>query len=133
MPLHPGVYAKMLADKCRRHRAKVFLINTGWTGGPYGEGDRISLSHTRRMVAAALSGELNDTECRIDPVFGFEVPVNIEGIPERILDPRRTWADGAAYDARAAKLDISFIVGSGKAGDNTNRLLLNYLRCDGAN
>jgi phosphoenolpyruvate carboxykinase (ATP) len=108
MPLHPGVYAKMLADKCRRHRAKIFLINTGWTGGPYGEGDRISLSHTRRMVAAALGGELDNAECRIDPVFGFEVPEALEGIPKRILDPRQTWADSAAYDARAAQLASMF-------------------------
>ncbi|MDH3254939.1 MAG: phosphoenolpyruvate carboxykinase (ATP) [Acidobacteriota bacterium] len=108
MPRHPGVYAKMLADKCRRHRAKVYLINTGWTGGAYGEGDRISLSHTRRMVAAALSGELDSVDCRIDPVFGFEVPRSIEGIPEQILDPKKTWADPEAYDALAGKLARMF-------------------------
>jgi phosphoenolpyruvate carboxykinase (ATP) len=108
MPLHPGVYAEMLAEKCHRHRAKVWLINTGWTGGPYGVGDRISLSHTRRMVAAALGGELDSVECRVDPVFGLDVPRWLEGVPEGVLDPRKTWSDPVAYDDRAGKLAEMF-------------------------
>ncbi len=108
MPLHPPVYAKMLGEKIRRHGAQVWLINTGWTGGPHGEGERIPLPHTRRMVDAVLSGELLDAETRIDEVFGLEVPLAVEGVPSAILDPRLTWGDGAAYDAQSAKLAEMF-------------------------
>jgi len=104
LPLHPGVYARMLGEKLARHQANVWLVNTGWTGGPYGVGSRMKLSHTRRMVIAALSGELDRGSFVIDPVFGFAVPAEVEGIPEIILTPRATWKDGAAYDAQAAKL-----------------------------
>ena len=109
LPLHPGTYATMLAEKTRRHGAKVWLVNTGWTGGPFGVGERMSLADTRRMVTAALSGRLDDVACRVDPVFGFNVPERVDGVAAEILRPRDTWADAAAYDARAGHLAEMFI------------------------
>jgi phosphoenolpyruvate carboxykinase (ATP) len=108
MPLHPGVYAELLGERLRRHRAGVWLINTGWSGGPYGEGDRIELRHTRRMVHAALGGELDGVETVEDPVFGLAVPRRVEGVPDELLRPRDTWADPARYDAKAAELAEMF-------------------------
>ena len=108
MPLHPGVYAEMLGDRLRRHGARVWLINTGWTGGPHGVGSRIRLGHTRRMVTAALSGGLDDIEMSADPVFRLEIPRAVEGVPSELLRPRATWEDGAAYDERAAELAAMF-------------------------
>lgn len=109
MPLHPGVYSKMLADKTERHGAKIWLVNTGWSGGPYGVGERIKLRFTRRMVRAALAGELDNVEVRADPVFGVDVPMAVEGVPAELLDPRATWSDKAAYDAKAAALAAMFV------------------------
>ena len=108
MPRHPSVYAEMLGDRIRRHGSSVWLINTGWTGGPHGVGRRMDLSATRRMVNAALGGELEGVETRTDPVFGFAVPKAIEGVPTEVLTPRDTWEDAAAYDARAAELASMF-------------------------
>jgi phosphoenolpyruvate carboxykinase (ATP) len=109
LPLHPGVYARMLGELLDRHGARVWLVNTGWTGGPPGVGSRIKLAYTRRMVRAALAGHLDRVATRTDPVFGLEVPERIEGIPAEVLDPRRTWADGAAYDAQAHRLADMFV------------------------
>jgi phosphoenolpyruvate carboxykinase (ATP) len=108
LPLAPGVYAKMLGERIARHGAKVWLVNTGWTGGPYGTGSRMRLAHTRAMVAAALSGALDKAAFRTDPVFGVEVPVAVPGVPAEVLTPRQTWADPAAYDAQARKLATMF-------------------------
>ncbi len=108
MPMHPGVYAKLLGEKIEKHGAKVFLVNTGWTGGPYGIGSRMSLKHTRRMVTAALTGELDTVETSADPFFGLHIPKRIEGIPDEILNPRNTWADKEAYDTQAKKLTELF-------------------------
>jgi phosphoenolpyruvate carboxykinase (ATP) len=108
LPLHPGVYARMLGEKIERHGVKVWLINTGWTGGSFGTGRRIALAHTRRMVTAALSGELEGVETRTDPVFDLAVPKHVEGVPDQLLDPRATWADPEAYDRRAAALAEMF-------------------------
>ncbi len=108
LPRHPGVYARMLGEKIARHGARVWLVNTGWTGGAYGTGTRMKLSHTRTMVRAALAGALDGARFRKDPVFGVEVPVEVPGVPAGILDPRSTWKDGAAYDAQAARLAKMF-------------------------
>ena len=94
----------MLIDRLRAQDATVWLVNTGWTGGPYGTGERMNIAHTRSMVRAALSGALDDVEMRIDPTFGIEVPLTCPDVPDTFLDPRATWADGDAYDAAAAKL-----------------------------
>jgi phosphoenolpyruvate carboxykinase (ATP) len=108
LPLHPGVYAGMLGEKLKRHNARVWLLNTGWTGGPYGVGQRIKLGFTRRMVTAALSGELDNVETWTDPIFGLAVPVRIDGVPDKLLRPRETWQNPADYDAQASKLADMF-------------------------
>lgn len=104
MPLHPVTYADLLGEKIDRHGVQAWLINTGWTGGPYGEGKRIRLAYTRRMVSAALNGELDQAEFRQDEHFGVLVPKAVQDVPDEVLDPRTTWADGRAYDAQAEKL-----------------------------
>ena len=108
LPRHPSVYAEMLGERLREHQAQVWLINTGWTGGPFGEGTRMKLSHTRLMVRHALSGALDDVEMVPDPVFGIEVTVAVSDVPSEVLRPRNTWKDPAAYDARAALLARMF-------------------------
>jgi phosphoenolpyruvate carboxykinase (ATP) len=104
LPLPPGVYAKMLGEKIAKHNVRVWLVNTGWTGGPYGTGSRMKLSYTRAMVRAALDGALDKVAYRKDPVFGVEIPESVPDVPASVLDPRATWSDGAAYDAQARKL-----------------------------
>ncbi|MFP5342896.1 MAG: phosphoenolpyruvate carboxykinase (ATP) [Candidatus Limnocylindria bacterium] len=104
MPRHPGEYAAMLIERLRAQDATVWLVNTGWTGGPYGTGERMNIAHTRSMVRAALSGALDDVEMRVDPTFRVEVPLTCPDVPASFLDPRSTWADGDAYDAAAARL-----------------------------
>ena len=108
LPRHPGVYAKMLGEKLREHSAKVWLVNTGWSGGGHGVGSRMKLSHTRAMVNAALSGALGGAEFAQDPVFGVDVPISVPGVPAEVLRPRDIWTDGEAYDASAAKLAAMF-------------------------
>jgi phosphoenolpyruvate carboxykinase (ATP) len=104
LPLHPGVYARMLGERVARHRVKCWLVNTGWTAGPYGEGHRIRLGHTRALVRAALEGKLTDVPTHEDPIFGLQVPQRVPGVPKEILDPRGTWQDPGRYDAQARKL-----------------------------
>ncbi|WP_421952179.1 phosphoenolpyruvate carboxykinase [Pelagibacterium sp.] len=104
MSLHPTVYGRMLKKRIRESLAECWLINTGWTGGAYGVGQRISIKDTRRLLNAALSGELINVPARIDPVFGFSVPLAVEGVDSKLLTPRETWEDKAAYDRQSAKL-----------------------------
>ncbi len=104
LPLHPTVYAEMLGEKIDEHGAQVFLVNTGWTGGGYGVGERINLPYTRAMVRAAIAGKLNDVETVQDPIFGLHMPTTIEGVPTDMLNPRNVWEDKEAYDAQATKL-----------------------------
>jgi phosphoenolpyruvate carboxykinase (ATP) len=104
LPQPPAVYARMLGKKLDEHGAQVWLVNTGWTGGPYGEGHRMPIAATRRMLHAALSGELDSVEYRADPTFGFDVPTSVPGVETSLLDPRSTWADSAAYDQKASEL-----------------------------
>ena len=108
LPLHPGVYAKLLGEKLQEHGSRVWMINTGWTGGGYGVGSRIPLKHTRRMVTAALSGELNEVPTTTDPIFGLEVPQQVEGVPATILQPSSGWSDAAAYQKVAHRLAQMF-------------------------
>jgi phosphoenolpyruvate carboxykinase (ATP) len=108
LPLHPGVYAKMLGERIAKHRVKCWLVNTGWTGGPYGVGSRMKLSHTRAMLRAALAGALDNVSFKKDPIFGFEVPTSVPDVPVELLTPRSTWSDPAAYDAQARKLATMF-------------------------
>ncbi|HUC43233.1 MAG TPA: phosphoenolpyruvate carboxykinase (ATP) [Candidatus Sulfotelmatobacter sp.] len=104
LPLHPNEYAKMLGEKIRAHRPTVWLINTGWTAGPYGVGHRMAIPYTRAMIRAALSGAISATSLVTDPVFGLRVPSTVPHVPAGVLTPRETWADRSAYDAQAAKL-----------------------------
>jgi len=108
LPRHPGVYAAMLAERLEQHDAPVWLVNTGWTGGPYGIGTRMAIDHTRTMVRAALSGALDGVVSETDPIFGVEVPTAVPGVPSEILRPRGTWPDPAAYDAKARELAAMF-------------------------
>ncbi|WP_375450269.1 phosphoenolpyruvate carboxykinase (ATP) [uncultured Devosia sp.] len=104
MPLHPSVYGEMLAEKLASSGAKAWLINTGWTGGSYGVGRRIDLASTRLLLNAALGGTLEQSPMRMDALFGFAVPLAVEGVAPGLLTPRDTWADSEAYDAKAAYL-----------------------------
>jgi len=104
LPQPPAVYARMLAEKLDAHGVTVWLVNTGWTGGPYGEGHRMPIQATRRLLHAALSGELDSVDYRTDEVFGFDIPVEVPGVERSLLDPRSTWHDPVAYDAKAQEL-----------------------------
>jgi phosphoenolpyruvate carboxykinase (ATP) len=104
LPLPPTVYADLLGEKITKHGAKVWLINTGWTGGPYGVGSRMQLAYTRAIVHAALNGSLDQVEYVKDPIFGLEVPTTCPDVPDAVLMPRNTWADKTAYDNQAKKL-----------------------------
>jgi phosphoenolpyruvate carboxykinase (ATP) len=104
MPRHPAVYGEMLKDRLARTGADCWLVNTGWTGGPYGDGYRMPIQETRAILHAALSGALKKAAFRTDPFFGFAVPIGIAGVDPALLDPRGTWKDAAAYDAQAARL-----------------------------
>jgi phosphoenolpyruvate carboxykinase (ATP) len=104
MPRQPAEYAAMLTDRLERHGVRAWLVNTGWTGGPYGTGQRMNIDHTRSMVRAALDGRLDDVPTRLDPVFGLEVPTACPDVPAAFLNPRGTWPDPEAYDRQAAIL-----------------------------
>ena len=104
LPLPPSRYATMLAEKIDRHQPSVWLINTGWTGGPYGTGSRIKIPYTRAMLNAALSGGLDAAAFDRDRLFGIDVPRTVPGVPSELLKPRGTWADVSAYDAQAARV-----------------------------
>ena len=100
----PTKYAEMLGSLIDQHRSRVWLVNTGWTGGAYGTGKRMKLGYTRAMVRAALAGELDDVASVTDPTFGLAVPQQVRGVPTEVMSPRDTWSDPAAYDAQARKL-----------------------------
>ena len=117
LPLHPGKYAAMLGEKMRKHQVKVWLVNTGWTGGLYGVGKRIRLCHTRSMITAVLDGKLEQVEYVQHPVFGIDIPVSCPDVPDEILNPRITWADKNAYDVTAMNLAKQFIHNFAKYSD----------------
>ncbi len=108
LPLPPSRYASMLGEKIAKHRARVWLVNTGWSGGPYGVGARMKIRFTRAMIRAALAGELDAVEYEQDPVFNVAVPTSCPDVPADVLKPRATWADPAEYDRQAAKLARMF-------------------------
>jgi phosphoenolpyruvate carboxykinase (ATP) len=109
MVLHPSRYAVLLAEKIKRHDVTCWLVNTGWTGGPYGTGQRMKIEHTRALLNAALDGSLAKVDFRKDPVFGIAVPLSCPGVPTEILDPRNTWSDKSDYDTQAHKLARLFV------------------------
>ena len=108
LPRHPGEYAQMLVDRLEQTGVPVWLVNTGWTGGPYGTGHRMNINHTRNMVRAAINGELDGVETVVDPVFRVAVPTHVPGVPDEVLVPRHTWADTAAYDEAARRIAALF-------------------------
>ncbi|MBT2217045.1 phosphoenolpyruvate carboxykinase (ATP) [Virgibacillus dakarensis] len=108
LPLAPSTYAEMLGEKIDQFNSNVFLVNTGWTGGSYGLGNRIKLSYTRAMVHSALEGELNTVETVKEDIFGLEIPMHVPGVPDEVLIPRNTWTDKSAYDDAAKALALKF-------------------------
>ena len=108
----------MLGEKLAKHGAQTWLVNTGWSGGPHGVGKRMSIKHTRALIAAALSGALQEAPCREDPVFGVMVPQECPGVPSEVLWPRNTWADPAAYDQQARHLAQLFAANFVKFADS---------------
>lgn len=117
MPLHPDRYAELLGKRLTEHGSKVWLINTGWIGGPYGVGERISIPYTRAIVNAVLDGKLDDAPTRTAPVFGFEIPIQVPGVPDSVLAPRDSWEDRAAYDAQELRLARMFVENFKKFAD----------------
>ena len=109
LPLNPNVYARGLGDRIARHESRVWLVNTGWTGGPFGVGSRMKIAYTRAMITAALSGALDNVQYQRHPIFNLDMPTSCPGVASEVLDPRSTWADRAAYDAQAAKLAAMFV------------------------
>ena len=120
MPRNPGDYADMLGTKIRSSNAGVYLVNTGWSGGPYGEGSRMDINMTRAMVEAALSGDLEKVEYKEDPLFHILVPQSCPNVPCEILNPKNTWKDKQKFDERAAKLAKEFSAAFDKAYGNKN-------------
>jgi phosphoenolpyruvate carboxykinase (ATP) len=104
LPLPPQTYSRMLGEKITKHDARVWLVNTGWTGGPFGVGQRMKLKYTRAMLRAALEGKLDEVPTEKDPVFGLEIPLSCPDVPDTVLRPRDTWSDASAYDEQARKL-----------------------------
>ncbi|MEO9258622.1 MAG: phosphoenolpyruvate carboxykinase (ATP), partial [Crocinitomicaceae bacterium] len=109
LPLHPAKYAEMLGQKMKESDVKVWLINTGWSGGAYGIGSRISLKYTRAMITAALEGELNNVQYAKHEIFGVEMPLSCPNVPVEMLNPKNTWTDKNAYDAKSNQLAEQFI------------------------
>lgn len=109
MTLHPTRYADLLQEKLEKHGSQAYLVNSGWSGGPYGVGERMSIKTTRSCIDAIMNGSINDAEFKTDPVFGFEVPVALPGVDSHLLDPRSTWADQSAYEAAEKKLAGMFV------------------------
>jgi phosphoenolpyruvate carboxykinase (ATP) len=104
LPLPPETYSRMLGEKITKHGSRVWLVNTGWTGGPFGTGERMKLQYTRAMLRAALDGELDEVATEKDPIFGLEIPLECPDVPKEILRPRDTWTDPSSYDEQASKL-----------------------------
>lgn len=127
LPLHPIKYATLLGEKMRKHAVNVWLVNTGWSGGPYGTGQRMKLSYTRAMISAALNGSLADTEFVAHPVFGLLMPAQCEGVPSELLDPRNTWADQNHYDNKANELAQAFLDNYKQFADFTSEEIMQAL------
>ncbi|MBL0130466.1 MAG: phosphoenolpyruvate carboxykinase (ATP) [Chitinophagaceae bacterium] len=124
LPLHPGKYAHMLGDKMQEHKVNVWMINTGWTGGPYGTGSRMKLKFTRAMITAALEGKLNNVEFETDPIFGVAIPKECPGVPPEVLNPINTWANKSAFTEKAKYLAGLFVKNFEKYADGVSAEVL---------
>lgn len=120
LPLHPGRYAGLLGEKIRQQGVRVWLVNTGWSGGAFGRGSRIALAHTRAIITAAVNGALEQVDYTVHPVFGMAIPTHCPGVPKDILDPRNTWADPAAYDEMTGNLADWFLKNFEKYADGVS-------------
>ena len=121
---HPYYYADLLKRKIERYQVKCWLVNTGWVGGPYGIGKRISIKYTRALLTAALTGRLDKAKYNMDPVFGFEVPANCPDVPAEILDPAGSWPNRIEYDKKYRQLAARFQENFRKFEDSTPRQIL---------
>jgi phosphoenolpyruvate carboxykinase (ATP) len=117
MPLHASRYAQMLGRKITTHGTRVYLINTGWTGGPYGIGKRMNLTYTRAMVTAAIKGKIEEVTLKHHKIFNLDMPTSCSGVPDEVLDPRNTWSDKDKYDAAARRLAALFVKNFEKFGN----------------
>jgi phosphoenolpyruvate carboxykinase (ATP) len=124
MPLHPTRYAKMLSQKMKEADVNVWLVNTGWSGGAYGTGKRMSLKYTRALITAALEGNLDKVEFENHEVFGVGVPSSCIGVPSEILNPRNTWSDKDAYDHKANFLAEAFVKNFEKFAEGADEEIL---------
>ncbi|MCF8719615.1 phosphoenolpyruvate carboxykinase [Nitrospina gracilis] len=124
MVLHPSVYANLLGQRIADHHVHCWLVNTGWTGGPYGVGERLSIAHTRAMINAILDGKLSSVETRPDPIFGIHVPTSCPDVPAEVLNPRNTWKNPKAYDEKANELAAQFIENFKEYEDAVSREIL---------
>ena len=116
---HPSKYAELLKQKIERHDVNCWLVNTGWVGGPFGVGERISIKHTRALLNAALTGQLASVEYNQDPIFGFEVPRTCPGVPDQVLKPWSSWPSREEYDKKYKQLAQKFIENFRKFEDGT--------------
>jgi phosphoenolpyruvate carboxykinase (ATP) len=124
LPLHPTQYAEMMGKKIDESGAKVWLINTGWSGGSYGTGERMKLKFTRAMITAALEGKLDNVEFKTHEVFGLSMPTSCPDVPTELLDPKSTWKDGSAYDAKANELAEKFVANFEKFKEFANEEIM---------
>jgi phosphoenolpyruvate carboxykinase (ATP) len=122
---HPTVYAELLAEKMREHGTRAWLVNTGWTGGAYGTGNRISLKYTRAIIDAIHGGDLSDVPTATDPIFGVEVPTSCPGVDPQVLTPRNTWQNTPDFDATARKLAALFHRNFGEYEDQSSEAIRN--------
>jgi phosphoenolpyruvate carboxykinase (ATP) len=125
MALHPSVYAGLLGNKINEHEVSCWLLNTGWSGGAYGVGKRMKISHTRTMLNAALDGTLDKMPMHVDPIFGLQVPAKCPGVPTDVLDPSSTWEDKEAYKVKATQLAESFHENFKKYAEGTSEAIRN--------
>ena len=124
IPLHPGKYADMLGTKMKENNANVWLVNTGWTGGPYGTGSRMKLKYTRAMLDAALNGDLDHLEYEKHPIFGVHIPTECPNVPKELLNPRNTWDNKTDYDTKANHLAKLFNQNFDKYADGVSKEIL---------
>ena len=124
MSLHPSVYADMLGERIAKHNVSCWLVNTGWTGGPYGVGHRVEIKYTRAMIKAILEGQLDKVETTEDPIFGIHVPLKVKGVPDEILLPRNTWKNPESYDEKAKELANQFIENFKEYESNVDKKIL---------
>ena len=124
LPLHPTKYAELLGKKLKENKVNVWLVNTGWSGGPYGIGSRIKLAYTRAIITAALNGDLDKIHFDTTPIFSLEIPKACPNVPSEILNPRNTWADKNAYDAKANQLAAAFVKNFEQYADFANDEIL---------